>query len=168
MRNKSKQMATGGIFAALAVIIMNLGGLIPVATYVCPVLCMLLLRFVDAICGKKVAWAWYGAVSILSLLMSPDKEAAAVFLFLGYYPVIKAKLDRTRAKWIWKLLFFNAASVTLYWILLNVIGMAELTQEMNEMGAVLLWVLLALGNVTFFMTDKLLTILETRLLGRFG
>ena len=125
-----------------------------------------LLRFVDAFCGKRVAWAWYAAVSILSLLLSPDKEAAAVFLFLGYYPIIKAKLDQTRAKWLWKLLFFNGASVTLYWILLNVIGMAELVQEMDEMGVALLWVLLALGNLTFFMVDRLLTILESRLLRR--
>ena len=166
MRNQSKQMALGGIFAALAVIIMNLGGLIPVATYVCPVLCMVLLRFVDAFCGKRVAWAWYAVVSILSLLLSPDKEAAAVFLFLGYYPIIKGKLDQTRAKWLWKLLFFNGASVTLYWILLNVIGMAELVQEMDEMGTALLWVLLAMGNVTFFMVDRLLNILESRLLRR--
>ena len=36
-------MAMGGVFAALAVVVMNLGGLIPVATYVCPTICMVLL-----------------------------------------------------------------------------------------------------------------------------
>ena len=84
MRKNSKQMALGGIFAALAVVIMNLGGLIPIATYVCPALCMVLLSLVHRACGGRVAWAWYGAVAILSLLLSPDKEASAVFAFLGY------------------------------------------------------------------------------------
>ena len=69
----------GGVFAALAVVIMNLGGLIPMATYVCPTLCMVILSFVHMACGRRIAWSWYAAVSILSLLMSPDKEAAAVF-----------------------------------------------------------------------------------------
>ena len=39
-------------------------------------------------CGVRIAWAWYGAVAILSLLLAPDKEAAAVFAFLGYYPIV--------------------------------------------------------------------------------
>ena len=79
--------------AALAVVIMSLGTLIPVATFVCPVLCMLILQLVLKLCGSRIAWAWYGAVAILSLLMAPDKEAAAVFLFLGYYPVVKPRMD---------------------------------------------------------------------------
>lgn len=79
-------MALGGVLAALAVVIMGMGTLIPVATYVCPMLCALLLQVVLKTCGVRVAWAWYGAVAILSLLLAPDKEAAAVFLFLGYTP----------------------------------------------------------------------------------
>ena len=71
-------MALGGVLAALAVVIMALGTLIPVATYVCPVLCMLLLQAVNKLCGSRVAWAWYGAVAILSMLLAPDKEKAAI------------------------------------------------------------------------------------------
>ena len=36
----------GGVFAALAVVIMNFGGQIPIATYVCPTISMLILSFV--------------------------------------------------------------------------------------------------------------------------
>ena len=77
-------MALGGIFAALALVLMSMGTLIPVATYACPVLCAMLLQTVLKFCGPKIAWAWYGAVAILSVLMAPDKEAAAVFLAIGY------------------------------------------------------------------------------------
>ena len=161
--NHSKNMALGGVFAALAVVIMNLGGLIPVATYTTPVLCMLLLKFVLLSCGKRIAWAWYAAVAILGLLMSPDKEAAAVFLCLGYYPILKPKIETMRGKLFWKLLVFNVPMVALYSILIRVMGVAEVTGEGEELGKALLWVLLAMGNVTFLALDRLLTILDLRL-----
>ncbi len=163
MRNSSKSMALGGVFAALALVIMNLGGLIPVATYVCPMLCMLMNTIVFMACGNRVAWAWYGAVSILSLLLSPNKEAAAVFLALGYYPIMKPWLDTKPLRWLWKGIIFNGATIALYWLLIQLMGMDELGAEFEEMGNILLAVLLLLGNATFFMLDKLLGILFARL-----
>lgn len=153
----------GGVFAALAVVIMNLGGLIPVATYVCPAICMVILSFVHMSCGSKIAWVWYAAVSILSLLMSPDKEAAAVFLFLGYYPILKPKLDTMKFRWGWKLLIFNVSMVVLYSILIRIMGVAEVTGESEELAGIMLTILLVMGNVTFLALDRLVTILAFRL-----
>lgn len=149
-------MALGGMMAALAVVVMCMGGLIPVATFVCPMLCMLLLVMVKARCGSRIGWAWYGAVSILSLLMGPDKEAAAVFVFLGYYPLIKPWVDKLPAKWLWKLIYFNVVILAMYWLLLNLFGMAELMAEFEEMGLIVTLMTLAMGNVTFVMLDRLL------------
>ena len=149
-------MALGGILAALAVVIMSMGTLIPVATYVCPMLCAILLQLILKTCGEKIAWGWYGAVSILSLLMAPDKEAAAVFLALGYYPIVKPKLDSRKGKWLWKLLFFNAVILLTYWLLMHLFGFDQLAAEFGEMGLFLTAVMLILGNVTFFLLDKLL------------
>ena len=39
-RSPAFAVALGGMLAALAVVIMCLGGLIPVATFVCPMLCL--------------------------------------------------------------------------------------------------------------------------------
>ena len=114
-------------------------------------------------CGRRVAWAWYGAVMILGLLMSPDKESAAVFAFLGYYPIIKPKLDQMKGKWLWKLAVFNVSMVLLYSILIRVMGVAAVTGEREELGKTLLIVLLILGNVTFIALDRMLTLLEIRL-----
>ena len=155
-------MATGGVFAALAVVIMNLGGLIPMATYVCPALCMVILSFVHMACGRRIAWSWYAAVSILSLLMSPDKEAAAVFAFLGYYPILKPKIEKMKGKWLWKLAVFNISMVVLYSILIRIMGITEITGESEELAGIMLIILLVLGNVTFLVLDRLLTILQTR------
>lgn len=154
--NSAKPIAVGGVLAALAVTLMCLGGLIPGVTFVTPVLSCLMVQLVRRLCGSRIAWAWYGAVAFLSLLLGPDKEAAALFLFLGYYPIIKPRMDRWRLPWLWKGLLFNAAILLMYWILMNLLGMAELTQEFQEMGTVLTAITLILGNVVFFLLDRIL------------
>lgn len=148
--------ALGGVTAALAVVVMCLGGLIPFSTFVCPMLCMLLLQFVSLRCSQRIGWAWYGAVAILSMLMGPDKEAAALFFFLGYYPLIKPKLERLPLSWLWKLVIFNIAILLMYYVLIHLFGMAALASEFQEMGTILLIITLVLGNVTFVLLDRVL------------
>ena len=94
----------------------------------------MLLKFVYQSCGNRIGWSWYGAVAILSLLLAPDKEAAAVFLFLGYYPIIKPWIDRRKGKWLWKGLLFNSMTLTMYWLLMHLFGFAQLAVEFAEMG----------------------------------
>ena len=157
---KSYPVALGGVLAALAVVIMTLGGMIPVATYVCPVLCSTLLYFVDTICEHRIGWAWYGAVALLSLLLGPDKEAAAIFVCLGYYPIIKPKLDRLPLKWLWKALLFNVVTIALYVVLLYVFGMQYIASEFQELGLIGLIITLIMGNVCFFMLDRALHLMR--------
>ena len=119
-------------------------------------LCCLLLKFVYQSCGKRIGWSWYGAVAILSLLMGPDKEAAAVFVFFGYYPLVKPKLDRLKLGWVLKALLFNVSAIAMYYLLIHLFGMAQLAVEFQKMGNILMIVTLALANVTFFLLDRLL------------
>lgn len=156
MRSIAKMTALGGVLAALAVVIMSLGTLIPAATFVCPMLCMMILQLVLKACGSRIAWAWYAVVAVLSMLLAPDKEAAAVFAFLGYYPILKPKLDKLRFGWLLKLALFNGAVLLMYWLLMNVFGMAQIAAEYQELGTVMTLVLLVLGNVTFCLLDRLL------------
>jgi len=142
---------------ALAVVIMAMGTIIPVATYVCPMLCILLLKGVVRTCGKQIGWAWFGAVAILSLLLAPDKEAAAVFCVIGYYPIVKPALDRMKLPWLWKGLLFNVSILTLYAVMMYVLGMERILQDFEGFGLTMTAVTLLLGNVTFFMLDKLLS-----------
>lgn len=157
MRNNAKNVALGGVLAALAVVIMAMGTLIPVATYVCPMLCCLILQLVKKTCGDRTAWAWYACVAFLGLLLAPDKEAAAVFCALGYYPIVKPKLDGMRPAVVWKLALFNSVILALYWLLMHLFGFDALAAEFAEMGTVLTVLMLALGNVVFFLLDRLLS-----------
>jgi hypothetical protein len=160
--NSAKFMALGGVMAALALVVMCLGGMIPLATYVCPMFCAVLLMVVLKLTNARIAWAWYGAVSILAMLLGPDKEAAAVFVFLGYYPILKPWLDKRKLAILWKLVLFNAAIFAMYSVLIYVFGLADLAAEFKELGMVLTIVTLVLGNITLFMLDILLTLLQKR------
>lgn len=150
-------VALGGVLAALGVVVMCLGTLIPVATFLCPMVCMILAQVVMKTCGGKMGWAWYGAVAVLSLLLSPDKEAAAVFAALGYYPMVKPRLERKKLPWLWKGLLFNAVILALYWLLIHLFGLDALAEEFAEAGRVMTVVMLILGNVTFFLLDRVLS-----------
>ena len=161
-RNPSKTIALGGVMAALAVVIMCLGGIIPVATYICPMLCAILLSVVLSLTGRRIAWTWYAAVSLLSLLLGPDKEAAAVFVFLGYYPIIKPWMDRRKLSVLWKFTFFNAMILSLYALLIWLFQMEQVVREFQELGMVLTAVTLLMGNVVLFMLDILLSRLGGR------
>lgn len=142
--------------AALAVVIMCMGGIIPAATYVCAMLCALLLSVVLRLTGRRIAWTWYVAVSVLSLLLGPDKEAAAVFLFLGYYPLVKPWVDRRKVPFLWKLAIFNVSIGVLYTLLIYLFRLEQVMQDFSEMGLAVAAVTLLLGNVTLFMLDTLL------------
>jgi len=158
-RDRSRPIALGGVLAALAVVIMCLGGLIPVATFVIPILCCLLLTVVLKGCGSRITWAWYGAVAILGLLLSPDKEAAALFAVLGYYPIVKPKMDKLKLPWLWKGLLFNGCIVLMYGLALRLLGMDELVTEYQQIGTVMVAVMLIVGNLVFFLLDS---VLQTR------
>lgn len=161
--NHSKSIAVGGVFAALAIVIMCLGGLIPIATYACPMLCTMTQFLVLRICGKRISCAWFAVVVILSLLFSPDKEAAFMFLAIGYYPLIKHPIEHTGMPLLLKLIFFNCSIFLIYSTMIFLLGMQEIASENMELGFIGLAVLLLLGNVTFLLLDKLLAIMDRKM-----
>ena len=161
--NQAKLIALSGMLAAVAVVIMCLGGLIPIATYVCPMLCTMTQFVVRRFCGKKIAWIWFFVVSVLSLLMGPDKEAVFVFLAVGYYPLLKDKIENHKLHFVFKLVFFNAAILAVYSFMIYLFGMHEVAAENMEFGLAGLAVILLMGNLTFIFLDRSLTIIARKL-----
>ena len=163
MRNSNaKVIALGGLLAAVALVIQCLGGMIPLATYICPMLCAIVQYIVCRCCGRRIAWTWYVAVSLLSLLLGPDKEGALVFVMLGYYPMLKPIFEKNRLSVLWKVLLFNGAVLVLYGLLLKLMGLDAVVAETEELGMIGSVILLVMGNAVFFLLDRLLTILQNR------
>lgn len=152
---QSRQMALGGMLTAVSVVIMCLGSVIPINTYVCPVLCILVTRPVLDRCGRRIGWCYYLATAILSLLLAPDREAALVYAFLGYYPMIRPFFEKLGpVKGVAKLVFFTLAGAAAYGVLLLVMGVGA---AMNE-GWLLTAVTVILWDVLFLLVDRLLGI----------
>ena len=153
MSASSRQMALGGMMTAVAVVIMCLGSLIPVNTYVCPVLCILITRVVLERCGRRIGWCYYIATAVLSLMLAPDREAALVYAFLGYYPMIRPFFEKLGVfAWYAKLLLFTLAGGASYGMLLLVVGAGAAMSE----GWVLTVVTVLLWDALFLLTDRLL------------
>lgn len=157
---KSRRMALCGILAALAVVLLSLGGILPFATFCCPILAMLCLIPVVEEFGTKTALIFYVAVSLLGLLLAPDKEVALLFAFLGYYPALRGSIDaKIRPQvlnYFIKLALFGEAIAVLYAGLLQMMGMAALAQEYAAEGQVILALNILLGCIVWLLCDRVL------------
>ena len=154
--SKSKIIALCGVFAALATVILCFGSFLPFMTYVCPVICICMASFVMGLCGRSMAWTWYFSVSVLGLLLCADKEAASIFVTLGYYPMLKVKLDTYKVSWLFKFIFFNLIIFALYWLLIKIMGFQQIMEDFSQIGIFMKVFALLLGNVVFYFVDRVL------------
>ena len=159
MRNPSFQnssrTALGGLIAALSVTMMLLTTVIPVLSYALPAIAGVLLILIVIEVDKKWAFGVYAAVSLLSLLILPDKEAAMMYVFFfGHYPIMKAILEgkcKGFVLWLFKFLLFNVSVVAAYLIIIYVFQLPF--EEMEEYGKWAVYGLLGLGNIVFIVYD---------------
>ena len=157
--NASIRIAYCGMAAALCAVIMLLGGVIPVATYAVPMLCGLVLLPLLMEFGEKAAVATYAAVALLALLLGFDKEAAFFYVFLGYYPIVKWKMDRLPGKpmrMLAKLLFFSLSLGLMYGLLALLFPSLAAFAEFREMGVLLLILFALMMLLALMLYDRLL------------
>lgn len=156
MRLQARRAALCGLLAALAVVFLMMGSLVPAALYACPILAMLALLPVREEFGRSTALTAYAAVSILAVLLVPDKELALLFVFFGWYPPVQPLLDRIRPRVLQaavKLILANAAAILLYSLLMWVFQLASVTEELKGITGAMLAVLLLCANILFVLTD---------------
>lgn len=159
MRSYSRKIALCGVMGALSVAVMLLGAVVPVAMYLAPAVAAILVMLVCAECGRKLAWTEYAAVSLLSILFVPDREVALVFVFLGYYPLVKPRFDRLHPRLmrvLGKLFYFNASVLVLYALLFVLFFPGQLAAELAGAGLALAGASLLIGNAAFLLLDKAL------------
>ena len=157
----SARVALGGSMGALSLLLLFLSGVFPFATYALPAAAGVALMPVVVEIGYRWALAVYGGISILGLLFAPDKEAALLFVFfLGYYPIIKARIERLSSRllqWLCKLGLLNIAIALVYFIMVRLLGLTAVIEEFGQMGTGLIAGLWVLANVTGVVYDIALT-----------
>lgn len=112
MRNKTKKLALAAVLSALCFIILLLGSVITVLDLSCAAAASFIIIFCVIELGGYYPYLVWCVVSLLSLLLLPDKFGAMVFtLFTGIYPILKSYLERLPRvlSRVLKILIFNLA-----------------------------------------------------------
>ncbi|MDD5952877.1 MAG: hypothetical protein PUC32_04410 [Oscillospiraceae bacterium] len=153
--NRTVQIAFCGITAALSTVIMLIAGVVPTASYALPALAGVMA--VAVVVEFNVGWAFgvFAVTAGLSLLLVPDKKAVLLYLFFfGYYPILKALIERIKIKivaYLVKFAIFNAAVIGAYFVALWLLALPA--DAFVLFGVSIPWVLLIVANAIFAIYD---------------
>lgn len=157
---KTAKIAVGGVIAALSVATMFLTAVLPFFTYILPICAGMLMIIVNDELGRAWSLGVYFSVSVLSLLVVPDKEAVLMYVaFFGYYPIIKDKIERLNKalSYIVKFVIYNVTVTIAYALAIKIFGLS--TDEFDDFGKYAIPILLVLANILFILTDYVITLL---------
>ena len=145
-----KRIVVCGVLCALAVLILYLGAMIEVLDLSMSAIASLLIVLIVIEMGHSYAWMTYIAVSILSVVLLPQKLAAIFFaVFMGFYPIVKSYIERIRSVvvcWGLKLCVANAALFGAYFIIKYFIP-----EEMDT--ELMMWTLYVMALAAFVLYD---------------
>lgn len=161
MKSKSFKISLCAMVTALSTVVMMLTGLITIGSYALPAIAGIFMVIIVIEINKKWAFATYISTSMLSVFLASDKEAVIIFiLFFGYYPILKALIERLKNKviiWILKFLVFNVSAITYYIAALKILMLPD--DSFTIFGVSLPLFFLMLGNIVFLLYDYTLSLL---------
>ena len=138
MSDSVRTLTRSALAAAVGVVILYIGSVLPTARLT--VLCAATLGvvFIRLSCSTRWALGCFAVTAFASLLLLPGKALAILYtVFLGYYPVIKLWAERLHKgvyRWTVKLISFNTAALVLY---------VAARAVVSELAGVLVWPLWA-------------------------
>lgn len=121
----TRRLAVCSFLTALGVVFMLVGALTEILDLTMMLLSSLCIVFAVIEIGIPWAWLVWAATSLLSFLFLPSKSAALLYLLGGFYPIVKAGLEKLRpiASWALKILFFTAEQFLFVLIAQKVLGL---------------------------------------------
>ncbi len=144
------------LLTALAVAIMLLS-YFPYFTYAVPAVSGLVGLVVLIEIGGKWPLLTYIVSAVLILIFAEPEAKLMYALFFGYYPILKAYIERIGKRvvqYLIKFVVFNAAILSVYFIAVKILGMP--LDDFDTFGKIGLIVFLVLANITFFLYDIVL------------
>ena len=161
MNNVSYKVALGGVISSLCLLAMFLTSVAPFLYLTLPMIAGALITIIVVEVNMSWAFLTYVAVSLLSIFVTPNKEAAVIFiLFFGHYPIIKQKLESIHIKllkWILKFIIFNICIVIDYQITLHLLGIDDFADDFAMFGKFGIYILWFLTNIIFIVYDYALS-----------
>lgn len=113
------------------------------------------------IIAVEVSGSWamltYIAVSLLSMIITFDKEAALIFIMLfGHYPILRIYIEKIQLKgirWLIKFAVFNICVVAYFYVTVYIFGLDQMLEEFGEFGRYGAYIMLGIANVIFVLYD---------------
>ena len=161
----TKKLTLSAMIAAICVICMALGSVLPQMRLPMAALAGLFPAAAVLACGYGWAAGVFGAASALALLLLGDKTAAVWFLcFFGHYPIWKALIERWQTEhqkplvgWILKLMGF-ALCMSLLVLIFGKLFAAAIPFDFSEFtaGPYILLIVLPLAFVLYDLAFSIL------------
>ncbi|MCC8123506.1 MAG: hypothetical protein LIO58_08190 [Oscillospiraceae bacterium] len=148
--SKAFPVAATGIIAALSLLTLYISAILPVAQAGLVAVAGVFVGCVVVSVGLAAGLCGYVVVSLLGLLLVPEKGCVLLFiLFFGLYPILKSLFERhlSIAAWPLKFAFFNAM-LLLLWFALRTILLPFLPTRLDALP-----ILLIVGNLAFLIYD---------------
>lgn len=159
IRRRTICLTVGALLSALGVVLLALGSLLDtIDLSVAAVASLFCVYAVIEMRGPYPYMVW-AVTAGLALLLLPQKSPAVFYFFLGFYPILKEKMERLPSvpAWVLKLVFLHAAGA-LSWLGLRYLFAPGAAYNVRAWYLVLLYVA---AVVVFILYDILLTRLIT-------
>ncbi len=158
---KCYRVALGGVVSSLCILAMFFTGIAPFLYITLPMISGALITIIVFEVNTSWAMLTYITVSLLSIFVTFDKEAALIFiLFFGHYPILKLKIEKIPIiilKILIKILVFNICIVIDYQLTIYLLGISDFTDDFAAFGKYGIYILWALANLIFIMYDYALS-----------
>lgn len=160
---QTARIAICGVITALAVLLMLSTAVFPFATIALPAIAGMLLCIIVIEINGKWAVLGYIAISIIGMMITPDREAAMLFVcFFGFYPILKSGLEKIRFRaleWIIKLSVFSVSIFVWYMIVMFILKMPGIIDEYTQYGQIFMIAMVVMAYFVFVLYDISLTLL---------
>ena len=136
VRMRTKYLTVSAMLAALSVVVLMLGSFVEVLDLSTAAFASILCLYAVIEIGGVYPWMIWLVTSVLGILLLPVKTPVIFYaLFAGFYPILKAKLEKLRASvsWILKLLAFHVCLAAMVAALLLFVpgGLVFITRRFN-------------------------------------
>ena len=153
---KTRQVAYTAMIAALSVLVLYLSSVIPTARLAVIAVAGILPAFLVVKYGIMSGFLAYFIVSVLSLIVLPNKSAVLLYIVLfGHYPMVKSLIERIGRlwfEWVLKLAFFNVIATALLLLAPGILTGFAAFGASWPVGLVIA-VLYIVGNIVFIIYD---------------
>lgn len=127
----------------------------PHLTYAIPAMAGLFIMVSVIELNAKWAVLTYFASAVIVFLLAEPEAKLLYILFFGYYPILKAVMEKQKSRvleYLVKFLIFNLAVILTYGVFAGIFGIS--LDDFGDFGKYTVAILLAAANIVFIIYDK--------------